>query len=52
MVAPEIIRKKGYFNSIDYWSFGVIIFEMATSRVSKNIIIILSIPASFSSKDK
>ncbi|KAJ3320623.1 hypothetical protein HDV06_005141 [Boothiomyces sp. JEL0866] len=31
-MAPEILRKKGYFASIDWWSLGVMTFEMATSK--------------------
>ncbi|KAJ3364611.1 hypothetical protein HDU91_002499 [Kappamyces sp. JEL0680] len=31
-MAPEILSKKGYFASIDWWSLGIIIFEMATAK--------------------
>lgn len=31
-MAPEILSKKGYFSSIDHWSLGVIVYEMATSK--------------------
>lgn len=27
-IAPEIILSKGYGKAIDWWSFGVLIFEM------------------------
>lgn len=27
-MAPEILMKKGYFSSIDWWSLGVIIYEL------------------------
>jgi serine/threonine kinase 32 len=32
-MAPEILSKKGYFSSIDWWSLGVIVYEMATAKV-------------------
>lgn len=32
-MAPEILAKKGYLSSIDWWSLGVIIYEMATAKV-------------------
>lgn len=27
---PEIIKNKGYGQSVDWWSFGILIYEMAT----------------------
>ncbi|RKP12162.1 kinase-like domain-containing protein [Piptocephalis cylindrospora] len=27
-MAPEVLRKKGYFASVDWWSLGVVIFEL------------------------
>lgn len=27
-VAPEIIRSMGYNKSVDYWAFGILIFEL------------------------
>lgn len=27
-VAPEIIRSSGYNKSVDYWAFGILIFEL------------------------
>lgn len=27
-VAPEIIRSLGYNKSVDYWAFGILIFEL------------------------
>jgi len=29
-MAPEVILNKGYGKSVDYWAFGVLIYEMAT----------------------
>jgi serine/threonine kinase 32 len=31
-MAPEILSKKGYFSSIDWWSLGIIVYEMATAK--------------------
>lgn len=28
-IAPEIIQNKGYGQSVDWWSFGILIFEMS-----------------------
>jgi serine/threonine kinase 32 len=33
-MAPEILAKRGYFSSIDWWSLGVIVFEMTTGKVT------------------
>jgi serine/threonine protein kinase len=27
-IAPEIVLSRGYNSAVDYWSFGVLIFEM------------------------
>lgn len=27
-IAPEVIWQKGYDETVDWWSFGVILFEM------------------------
>ena len=38
-IAPEIVNDRGYNNSIDYWSLGVIVYELITFRlpfVSRN----------------
>eukprot|EP00826_Nyctotherus_ovalis_P034149 TRINITY_DN2802_c0_g1_i2.p1 TRINITY_DN2802_c0_g1~~TRINITY_DN2802_c0_g1_i2.p1 ORF type:complete len:343 (+),score=57.06 TRINITY_DN2802_c0_g1_i2:122-1150(+) len=32
-LAPEIIAKKGYSKSVDWYAFGVMIYEMLTGRV-------------------
>lgn len=31
-IAPEVINEEGYNNSIDYWSLGVITFELVTFK--------------------
>ncbi|OAJ44029.1 hypothetical protein, variant 4 [Batrachochytrium dendrobatidis JEL423] len=31
-MAPEVLSKKGYFSSVDWWSLGVIIFELAIGK--------------------
>ncbi|ORX49085.1 camp-dependent protein kinase A [Hesseltinella vesiculosa] len=31
-VAPEIIRSKGYGTAVDWWSFGVLIFELTVGK--------------------
>ncbi|KAI9286196.1 hypothetical protein BC943DRAFT_359373 [Umbelopsis sp. AD052] len=27
-MAPEVLQKKGYFSSVDWWSLGVVLFEL------------------------
>jgi serine/threonine protein kinase len=27
-LAPEIVRGKGYDKGVDYWAFGVLVYEM------------------------
>lgn len=29
-IAPEIIQNKGYGQSVDWWSFGILVFEMSS----------------------
>ena len=29
-MAPEIVTRKGHTNAVDWWSFGVLMFEMLT----------------------
>ncbi len=29
-IAPEIIQSKGYGKAVDWWSFGVLIYEAST----------------------
>lgn len=31
-IAPEIIMSKGYGKAVDYWAFGILIYEMTTGR--------------------
>ncbi|CAG8504325.1 2211_t:CDS:2 [Scutellospora calospora] len=31
-MAPEILSKKGYFDSVDWWSLGVIMYELLFSK--------------------
>ncbi|KAH6582865.1 hypothetical protein BASA61_008276 [Batrachochytrium salamandrivorans] len=31
-MAPEILSKRGYFSSVDWWSLGVIIYELAIGK--------------------
>ncbi|CEP20168.1 hypothetical protein [Parasitella parasitica] len=27
-IAPEVLKKKGYFTSVDWWSLGIVIYEL------------------------
>ena len=39
-LAPEIIRKELYTFSVDWWSYGVLVYEMLTGKkIFKNIFI-------------
>eukprot|EP01062_Namystynia_karyoxenos_P030981 TRINITY_DN2301_c0_g1_i1.p1 TRINITY_DN2301_c0_g1~~TRINITY_DN2301_c0_g1_i1.p1 ORF type:complete len:374 (+),score=165.36 TRINITY_DN2301_c0_g1_i1:113-1234(+) len=31
-VAPDVLKQKQYSNAIDYWSFGILMFRMASAR--------------------
>ncbi|KAI8924535.1 kinase-like domain-containing protein [Entophlyctis helioformis] len=31
-MAPEVLNKKGYFASVDWWSLGVILYEVAVGK--------------------
>lgn len=31
-MAPELILSQGYNRSVDWWTFGVLLFEMASGR--------------------
>jgi serine/threonine kinase 32 len=33
-MAPEVLLRKGYFESVDWWIIGVVIFELLFGRVS------------------
>ena len=28
IIAPEVIQSKGYSKAVDWWSLGILIFEM------------------------
>jgi len=32
--APEILLKKGHGKSVDWWSLGILIYDMLTGQVS------------------
>jgi serine/threonine kinase 32 len=32
-MAPEVLLKKGYFSSVDWWSLGVVLFELLFGTV-------------------
>lgn len=32
-MAPEVLQKKGYFSSVDWWSLGVVLFELLFGKV-------------------
>lgn len=31
-IAPEILLSRGYGKSVDYWAYGVLIYEMCSGR--------------------
>ena len=33
-MAPEILRKRGYLASVDWWSLGVVCYELLVGNVS------------------
>jgi len=33
-MAPEVLLRKGYFESVDWWSLGVVMFELLFGKVS------------------
>jgi serine/threonine protein kinase len=32
-MAPEVLTKKGYLNSVDWWSLGIVMYELLFSKV-------------------
>jgi serine/threonine kinase 32 len=36
-MAPEVLRKKGYFATVDWWSLGVVVYELLFGKVSKHL---------------
>ena len=32
-MAPEVLTKKGYLSSVDWWSLGVVMYELLFSKV-------------------
>lgn len=38
--APEIVLNLGYNTSIDWWSFGCILIELYTGKISLNLILL------------
>lgn len=41
-LAPEVIKRQSYGYEVDFWSLGVMIYEMATGLVNIINILILS----------
>jgi serine/threonine protein kinase len=37
-LAPEIIRKELYTFSVDWWSYGVLVYEMITGDFANEVI--------------
>lgn len=33
-MAPEVLAKKGYFDTVDWWSLGVVMYELLFGKVS------------------
>jgi len=31
-MAPEVLSKKGYFSAVDWWSLGVMMYELLYER--------------------
>lgn len=42
-LAPEVLTENSYTRAVDWWGFGVLIFEMLVGEVNKIIIFILPI---------
>lgn len=32
-IAPEVLQKRGYLESVDWWSMGVVIYELLFGKV-------------------
>lgn len=48
-LAPEVLTENSYTRAVDWWGFGVLIFEMLVGEVNIIIILILPIFVSISS---
>lgn len=35
-MAPEVLLRKGYFESVDWWSLGVVTFELLFGKVGND----------------
>lgn len=38
-IAPEILLKRGYLASVDWWSMGIVLYELLFGKVKNNILL-------------